>query len=251
MINVYVAVTSRCLGDLPFLEACSLLTDYGYDRIELWFDEDSEHLKPTEVLSDIEAFVQKYRAACRMTPVAFCFEQPIDIETFEAVTRLAKLMRVVQVTVPSTPLGTPFNAEIERLQDMQRVATAAGVALSIRTKTGHLTEDAHTAVELCQAVNGVGLSLDPSYYICGPHKGESYDQVFPYVYHVYLRDTTTEEVQVQVGLGEVDYSRLISQLRREDYDRMLSVDFYPDLYGDLERRLELRKIRMLLESLLL
>ena len=75
--------------------------------------------------------------------------------------------------------------------------------------------------------------------------------MFPYVYHVYLRDTTSDEIQVQVGLGEVDYSRLISQLRREDYDRTLSVDFFPDQYGDLDRALELRKMRMLLESLLI
>ena len=56
---------------------------------------------------------------------------------------------------------------------------------------------------------------------------------------------------MQVGLGDVDYSRLISQLRREDYDRTLSVDFFPDQYGELDRALELRKMRMLLESLLL
>ncbi|GIT30060.1 MAG: hypothetical protein Ct9H300mP1_21060 [Planctomycetaceae bacterium] len=93
---------------------------------------------------------------------------------------------------------------------------------------------AHTAVELCQAVQGVGLSLDPSYYICGPHKG-SRRPGLPYVYHVYLRDTTPDQIQVQVGLGEVDYGRLISQLRRENYDRTLSVDFFPDQYGDLDR----------------
>ena len=248
---MYVSVTSRCLGDLPFLEACSLLADYGYTRIEFWFDENGDHLKPSDVVADIDGFVSRYRAASRLTPVAFCFEQPIDVETFREIARLAKLMRVAQITIPSTPLGTPFNAEIERLQELLQISTEAGLELSIRTRTGHLTEDAHTAVELCQAVNGVGLSLDPSYYICGPHQGESYDQVFPYVYHVYLRDTTTDEIQVQVGLGEVDYSRLISQLRREDYDRTLSVDFFPEQYGDLDRALELRKMRMLLESLLI
>ena len=248
---MYVSVTSRCLGDLPILDACSLLADYGYTRIEFWLDENSDHLKPSEVVADIDGFISRYRAASRLTPVAFCFEQPVEVETFREIARLAKLMRVAQITIPSTPLGTPFNAEIERLQELLQISTAAGLQLSIRTKTGHLTEDAHTAVELCQAVNGVGLSLDPSYYICGPHKGESYAQVFPYVYHVYLSDTTSDEIQVQVGLGEVDYSRLISQLRREDYDRTLSVDFFPDQYGDLDCALELRKMRMLLESLLI
>jgi hypothetical protein len=44
---------------------------------------------------------------------------------------------------------------------------------------------------------------------------------------------------------------LISQLRRENYDRLLSVDFFPELFNDLDRRLELRTLRMLLESLLM
>ncbi len=248
---MYISATSRCLGDLPFPEACGLLADYGYTRIEFWFDEQSDHLKPSVVASDPEGFVSSYRAQSRLTPVAFCFEQAVDLETFTEIARLAKLMRVAQITVPSAPLGTPFNAEIERLQDLLTVTNENGIQLSIRTRTGHLTEDAHTAVELCQAVNGLGLSLDPSYYICGPHKGVAYDQVYPYVYHVFLRDTTPETIQVQVGLGEVDYSRLISQLRREKYDRLLSVDFFPELFNDLDRRLELRKIRMLLESLLM
>ncbi len=249
--SVHVSATSRCLGDLDFLEACGLLADYGYTRIELWFDEESDHLKPSVVAADPEAFVTRYRAASRLTPVAFCFEQAVEPPTFLEIARLAKLMRVAQITIPSAPLGTPFNAEIERLQDLLAITSVDGIQLSIRTRIGHLTEDAHTAVELCQAVKGLGLSLDPSCYICGPHKDVAYDQVYPYVYHVFLRDTTPEAIQVQVGLGEVDYSRLISQLRRENYDRLLSVDFFPELFNDLDRRLELRTLRMLLESLLM
>ena len=96
---MYVAVTSRCLGDLPFLDACSLLADYGYTRIEFWFDEDSDHLKPSDVVADLDGFVTRYRSASRLTPVAFCFEQPVDVETFAAITQLAKQMRVAQITV--------------------------------------------------------------------------------------------------------------------------------------------------------
>ena len=119
---MYIAVTSRCLGDLPFLDACSLLTDYGYSRVECWFDEDGDHLKPSDVVADLEGFVNNFRASSRLTPVAFCFEQVVDLETFTEITRLAKLMRVVQITVPSTPLRTPFNAEIQRLQDLIQLA---------------------------------------------------------------------------------------------------------------------------------
>ena len=86
--------------------------------------------------------------------------------------------------------------------------------------------------------------------MCGPHAGKSYDQVFPYVYHTHLRDSTLQSLQVQVGLGELDYTRLISQLRRQGYSRALSVEILPAVDNAAERPLELRKLRMLLDTLL-
>ena len=126
---------------------------------------------------------------------------------------------MTQITLPASPLGTPFNTEVDRLREFVRLTSEDGIRLSIKTEAGHLTEDPHTAVELCQAVRGLGITLDPSYYMIGPNAGKSYDQVFPYVYHTHLRDSTAQSVQVQVGLGELDYTRLINQLRRRSYNR--------------------------------
>jgi sugar phosphate isomerase/epimerase len=136
------------------------------------------------------------------------------------------------------------------LKEFLRIGSQDGIRISITTKSGQLTEDPRTAVELCQATPGLGLTLDPSYYICGPHREASYDQIFPYVYHMHLRDTTPEQIQVRIGLGEVDYSRIISQLNRYKYARALSVDLFPEMLPDNQRPIELRKMRLLLESLL-
>jgi hypothetical protein len=48
----------------------------------------------------------------------------------------------------------------------------------------------------------------------------------------------------------VDYSRLVNHLRRENYNRALSVEILPELSEEMNRPLELRKLRMLLETLL-
>ena len=149
-------------------------------------------------------------------------------------------MRVAQITVPASPLGTPFNEEIDRLRNFVRLANQETIRLSIKTRIGSLTEDPRTAVELCQSVKGLGLTLDPSHYICGPHAARGIDTLMPYVYHVHLRDTTATQLQVQVGLGEVDYTRLISQLRKENFDRTLSVELLPELYDpEINRPLEM------------
>ena len=101
---------------------------------------------------------------------------------------------------------------------------------------------------MCDNVKGLGITLDPSHYICGPHRGDSYDQVFPHVYHVRLRDTSKDQLQVRIGQGLIEYGKLISQLGRVRYDRALSVDIVP--VEGVDQFAEMRKMRLLLESLL-
>lgn len=247
---MFVAASTRCYSDVSFADACLQLDELQYDKIELWLDEAAEHLKPSHIVADPDRFCTKYREATRLSPVAFFLESDLTYEAFAVLTRVAKQLRVTQISVSAAALGTPFNSEVDRLRELTRIASQDGVLVSIKTKTGRLTEDPDTAVELCRAVPGVGITLDPSYYICGPHHGALYDQVFNYVYHVHLRDTTPDQLQVPVGLGQIDYSRLISQLERVRYNRALSVEVLPELADPAGRPIELRKIRLLLESLL-
>ncbi len=247
---MFVSASTHCFADRTFEEACSLFVELEYDKLELWLSSEGPHLKPAEVAKDPEQFFARYRETTRLTAVGFCLAQDVPAATLAGVTKAAKLMRITQITIPASPLGTPFNTEVDRLREFVRLTSADGIRLSIKTEAGHLTEDPHTAVELCQAVRGLGLTLDPSYYMVGNHAGRSYDQVFPYVYHTHLRDSTSQSLQVQVGLGELDYTRLINQLKRQGYSRALSVDLLPTAENVAERPLELRKLRMLLDTLL-
>ncbi len=248
---MFVAASTRCFSDKDVFEACHLITDLEFDKVELWFDDHSSHLRPSEVASNIDSFFSKFRDATRLTPVAFHLEHDVPVEALQSLCNLAKVMRVAQITVPASALGTPFNEEIDRLRNFVRLASQETIRISIKTRSGTLTEDPRTAVELCQSVKGLGLTLDPSYYYCGPHSSRGTDSLLPYVYHVHLRDSTPSHLQVPVGLGELDYTRLISQLRKDNYDRILSVELLPELYdADVNRTLEMRKLRMLLETLL-
>ena len=74
------------------------------------------------------------------------------------------------------------------------------------------------------------------------------DKVIKYVYHVRLRDTSESDMQVQIGQGDVDFSRLLTQLRLQGYQRALSVHI-DDASGS-DQFGEMRKMRLLLESLL-
>lgn len=247
---MFVAASSRCFEDMSLAEACQQITDLGYDKIEIWLDEKTEHLKPSQVASSPERFFTQFREWTRLTPVALSMEDDVSAATFDGLCKVAKMLKITQITIPAATLGTPFNEEIDRLRSRLAAANFSGIRVSLKTKAGYLTEDPQTAVELCQAVPGLGLTLDPSYYMIGRYATQSHDQVYPYVYHTHLRDTSSSEVQVSVGLGEVDYSRIIGQLRRYNYARALSVEILPALSAGQDRALEMRKIRMLLETLL-
>ena len=50
--------------------------------------------------------------------------------------------------------------------------------VSVRTRGGELTEDPDTAVQLCGAVKGLGITYDPSYFVSGPFAAVERDRLF-------------------------------------------------------------------------
>ena len=147
-----IAATTRSLWDMSFSAACGQLQDLGFDKVEICINEASDQLKLSEIVSNVDAVVADFRDSSRLSPVAILLEEdPADesLEKFEAVVEFAKQLRVAQITILASPLGTPFNSEIDRLRERNQQCVAEAISLSILTRTGLLTEDPHTAVELC------------------------------------------------------------------------------------------------------
>lgn len=247
-----VAASTECFGLLPLVDAIGRLGDLEYTNVEIAIHEGGVQIKPSEVAANIEKAIAKCRDTHRLDIIAYS----VDITAtgdeyyrqFLAICRLAKSTKVVTLTVPSCELGTPFNEEVERLRKLVSIATNEGVRVGIKSQVGRLSQDPDTVVVLCDNVKGLGLTLDPSHYICGPHAGRSIDKLMKYVYHVHLRDTKKDQLQVRIGQGEIEYGRLIQQLQKVNYNRSLSVNITE--MPEVDHQVEMRKMRLLLESLL-
>ncbi|RMG38383.1 MAG: sugar phosphate isomerase/epimerase [Planctomycetota bacterium] len=248
---VYVSASTRCFADQTVFDACRRLDELEFDKYELWIDPDAGcHVDLRQMVAEPENMHSRLREQSRMVPVAISLAADVDDATFRGIARFAKLGRIAQVTVPAPRLGTPFNEAVDALRNYVALAGEEAVRVSIPTHQGTVCEDLHTAVELCDAVPGLGLTLDPSHFIFGRTEPASFDRLLPRVYHVHLRDTSPDALQVPVGLGNVDYSRLVSELQRSGYRWALSVDLIADAIPLGDRPLELRKLRLLLETLL-
>ena len=249
---MFVAATTECFLDLSLPMALERLADLEFTSVELALFEDADQFKPSVIAADVEAAIATCRNTQRLDVVAFDVRitavKDAHYEQFTAVCRLAKATKVVTLTVPSAELGTPFNEEVEHLRRLVDIATLHGVRVGLKSQIGRLSEDADTVMVLCDNVKGLGLTLDPSAYIFGPMQGRSIDKLMKYVYHLQLRDTNKKGFQVRVGQGDIEYGRLITQLQKLKYTRALTVSITEQ--EGVDHVGELRKLRLLLESLL-
>lgn len=253
---MYIACSTLCFGRYPLERALRMIAELEFSKVDVAIQARGPHVTPEDVLSDVERAAQDIRIGPSLSPAAFNLEiEAADtsgyVEQFQAICRLARLSAVTTLTIPPAPSGSSLDSEVRRLSQLVAMSSGTGLVLTVETRMGTLTEHPDTAAELCKRVEGLGLTLDPSHYFCGVHQGRSFDQVYPYVRHVHLRDSgrTPEKMQVLVGQGQIEYSRIISQLERYGYNRLLTIEIVdvPELPFQMET--EVRKLKYLLESL--
>jgi L-ribulose-5-phosphate 3-epimerase UlaE len=69
-----------------------------------------------------------------------------------------------------------------------------------------------------------------------------------HAYNVHHRDTNQHKLHVRDGQGEVEYTRLITQLAKLNYHRAQVVHITE--MEEVDHAAELRKMRLLLESMM-
>ena len=248
---MFVCVSTECFPDMPLDKAMERLAELEFTAVELDVHEGGRHLQPARVAADPEGAIAECSDLQRLRPVALSFaapESPAVYDHFTAACRLAKALGVVTIVVEASELGTPFNGEIERLRALVAIAATLGAVVGVQTSAGRMTQDAETTASLCRNVPGLGVTLDPSHFIYGSKKPASWEPILKYVAHVHLRDTKPDVFQVRIGQGTVEYGKLVSLLQRAGYTRALCAHM-PPLEG-VDQVAELRKMRLLLESLL-
>ncbi len=249
---MYIAASTGCFPDVAMPEVVDILNDLEFTAVEIVLDDRGHQVTPKQLVDDFDEGLRLIRDTHRLDICSYNVKIDAEGDTyyerFEKICDLAKATKVVTLTVPSGEHGTPFNQEVEHFQRLVAVGDLRGVRIGIETHVGCLSEDPDTVKNLCDYVPGLGLTLDPSHYLISTLRNKNYEKLMKYVYHVHLRDSKKDKLQVRVGQGEMDYSRLITQLQNVGYEQALSIDMVPDEGVDM--RQELRKLRLLLDSLL-
>lgn len=250
---MYIACSTLCFGKGSLEQAFATMHEMRFTKVDLAIHDGGPHLKPADVAADMNRHAAMLRASGLSFAALHLQMQAADPdhyrEQLRSMCRFARIMTVPVVCIPAAPLGSDLDDEVRRLTALCKLAVSEGVILTVETNRETMTASPLSAVELCQRVPGLGLTLDPSHYSMGPQPLPDYDDVYPHVCHVRLRDTTPDRMQVRVGQGQIEYGKIISLLEREDYDRALTVDIRDLPPQDYPTDAEVRKLKYLLESM--
>lgn len=251
---MYVVASTDCFENISLESAVERLADLEFTRVEIGIRENGGALPPSAIMANLDETILRCRETQRLKPIAYSLDLDTTgkehFEQFAACCKLAKATRVVLLSVRAAELGTPFNAEVERLRELVRIASVDGVVVSVKNEIGRMTQDIDSITVLCDNVKGLGLTLDPSHFLAAAPRNANYDPILKYVCHVHLRDSVKDKLQVRIGQGDIEYGRLIAQLNKVGYNRALCVHLQDLQEPDVEHVSELRKLRLLLESLL-
>jgi len=250
---VYIACSTLCFQRSTFEQALRSIDALHFQKIDLGISEHGPHLKPSEVAADVNKHAQYLRSTGFVyAAIQASFGVPhgdVYKEQLKAVCRLGRLLTVPVVTIAAGPADCPIDEEVRRLTGLSRLAQAEGVTLSIETHRETLTGDPAMALALCERVPGLGLTLDPSHYAVGPYRDKDYDELYPHIRHVRLRDTSNDRFQVRIGQGQMEYGKIVTLLERENYERALTIDIQDAPEADYPIEPEVRKLKFLLESM--
>ena len=159
---MFVAASTRCFADLPLDAALQRLVDLEYTCVEIMIHESRRAPEAVGgagrsrrggagLPADAPAHAHRLQRGYR--PARF---RPRYYDQFAACCKLAKASKVVTITVRSAELGTPYNAEVERLRTMVAIASLEGVRVGLLTEAGRMTQDPGHGGRLVRQRQGPG-----------------------------------------------------------------------------------------------
>lgn len=250
-----VACSTFCFEDEPLDLALRRMAELEFTRADLGVGTTGPHIRPDELISDPNGVLAKMRQGPTISVAGVTLRlASTEGETafVEAAAHLAKQLATAVLTIEPRGGEGDVGEETERLAGLQRICSRQGIVLCVLTKRGTIAGTPDGAIELCKKLPKLGLSLDPSHLIMAGSSVDDWDDLYPFVRHVFLRDSlkAQELFQTPVGRGEIDYSKIVLALQRFQYRGALVVDFERGFGGDLDPALEARKLGRVLESLL-
>jgi len=256
-----LAFSTNAYLRFPFDEAADRIASFGYAGLELLAD--VPHAWPAGLLdgpkkeilkamdrnglefSNVNAFMmnaindarQPYWYPSFIEPCRHYRSVRID-HTKRSLSLCAELGVAHITTEPGGPLepgqsrAEAIDLFVEVLKPLAEHAEKVGVMLLIEPEPGLLLETSDQYLEVAERVNApsIGLNYDVGHAFCVSEDiPAAITKLAPHIRHYHLEDiaSTREHHHLVPGTGAIDFTEVLSAIRRTGYDGWLTVELYP------------------------
>lgn len=118
-----------------------------------------------------------------------------------------------------------FDVSVEALGRMVKVAEAKGIQCNIEPCKGSIANHPDDAIQLCEAVPGLGLTLDYAHQVLIGLGHDEIEPLHPYAKHFHAKQARPDAFMARPDEGAIDFGRLVRKLKEEDYDGVICIEF--------------------------
>lgn len=252
-----LAASTLCASRRPLPEALDVLRELGFHAVDLPLHQGWAHVDPSRVADDpagVAAELTDLLGDLRVVALN-AGTGTVDAEELrrvEALLGLASDLGAGVLTLPAAALDGPgVPADIRRVRRFVERAADHGVRLTLETHRFTTWEDPRTVARYLDEIDGLGVTLDASHFVTGPHAHQGFADLLPAVAHVHLRSAAGDwsGIQLPAGTGSLPEPELLDALLAAGYAGSWSIE-YVDTIPGVDHVLETRRMRDMVGPLL-
>ena len=234
-------------GPKPLEDACRLLKEFGFRIVDLGVCLGNTQVNPFNASENPEAVAGTVNRCLddldleRGECFVLDFGQPLnhpneDVRQatrrrFKPLARFARLVGCPSILlVPGIvheSIGKERSHDLaaKELRILCQTADDEGILLNIEPCEPSVVQDPKDAVRLCEEVPGLGLTLDYSHFIDPGYTQSEVEPLHRFARHLHARQAAPGKRVEAVGKGTIDFGRIISLLKRDNYQGLVTVEY--------------------------
>ncbi len=146
-----------------------------------------------------------------------------------------------------------FDTSVAELQKMVAVARERGIQCNVEPNGGSVAGKPDDGARLCEAVPGLGLTLDYAHQLQLGFTADEIEPMHKYSKHFHAKQSAPGSFMAKADEGAIDFRRLIRKLKAENYEGVVCVEFVTRqelIDQGWDFKVETRRLKEILEEAL-
>lgn len=246
-MDIEIGGCSFSFGPKPLREALQLVKNLGFGIVDLGICPGNTQLHPIEAATEPERYAAEANELLQEIGLrpeecfVLDFGQPINdlndqvrnrtrklfrgVARFASLTKCRSIMLIPGIVHPEIGPERSFDLAVSELRELVKMSQDAGVQLNIEPCEPSIAQAPRDAARLCEKVSGLGLTLDYSHFIDPGYDQATIEPLHQFTTHFHARQAAAGKRVAAVDKGTIDFKRLITLARAQNYRGVISVEY--------------------------